>query len=94
MNVPGQAPGIKKGGLAPFLRPSAASQPFHFFLQLELLALQPRKNQGVWAGTMILVENPQIQVGVTLLQALDTGLQAHGASMLMVARRDVRATKT
>ncbi len=84
-NRPGIPPGLSH--FMPKPAPSsAASQALHFFLHPQFLNLQPGQSRVVGARTMVLVENTHLQPSVTFLQALNSGLQAHGASMRRVTR--------
>jgi hypothetical protein len=60
---------------------ACAAQSFHFFLESQLLEFHPGESIGIGAGALVFRAYAGIQIGVTGFQALDAGLQAHGASL-------------
>ncbi len=73
MPPPASARAVSSGG--------ARAQALHFFLESKLLELHAGEGVSIGAGALVFRCYAGIQIGVTGFQALDAGLQVHGASL-------------
>jgi hypothetical protein len=60
----------------------------HFFFESQFFEFEFRQGVRVWSRAVIFVRDAGFQVGVTVLQGLDAGLQAHVFSCFLFAVLD------